>query len=64
MLRSRHEAGVASGARPFIDHPPDHTALPQTACWTPLALDAPLLRVDTAGRDPLPAVLEWLGALG
>lgn len=34
-LRRRHASRVASGARPHIDLPFDHAALPQNACWTP-----------------------------
>lgn len=60
VLQARHDARVASGARPFIDLPMDYTTLPGHCCWTPLGLDAPLLRVDTTGPDALPAVLDWL----
>ena len=46
-LKRRHAARVASGARPHIHQPFDHAQLPENACWFPLTLDAPLLRVDT-----------------
>lgn len=64
VLRDRHAARVASGARPHIDRPLEIANLPDSACWTPLALNAPLLRVDTSAGDPLPGVLAWLQALG
>lgn len=61
-LAEAHGARVASGARPFIDAPMDYATLPEHCCWTPLALDAPLLRVDTTGPDALPDVLAWVRA--
>lgn len=63
VLQRRHAARVASGARPFIDRPIDYAQLPDHCCWTPLALNAPLLRVDTTGPDPLPDVLTWVRSL-
>lgn len=63
VLQARHDARVAAGARPFIDRPMEFRALPDHCCWTPLSLDAPLLRVGTTGRDPLPDVLAWISSL-
>ena len=63
VLRERHAARVASGARPHIDHSFDHATLPESACWTPLALDAPLLRVDTTEPDRLPEIVAWVRGL-
>ncbi|PNY81480.1 AAA family ATPase [Deinococcus koreensis] len=63
VLQSRHDARVASGTRPFIDFPLNYGILPDHWCWTPLSLDAPLLRVDTTGPDPLPGVLTWVRSL-
>ena len=58
-LKRRHAARVASGARPHIDFPFDHEALPENACWHPLALNAPLLRLDTTSPDSLGCALAW-----
>ncbi len=64
ILQARHDARVASGARPVIDRPMDYGTLPGHCCWTPLALDAPLLWVDTTGPDALRDVLAWVRSLG
>jgi len=58
-LKRRHAARVASGNRPHIDQPFDHEALPPEACWAPLALDAPLLRLDTTRSDGFDVALAW-----
>ncbi|GGN41469.1 AAA family ATPase [Deinococcus daejeonensis] len=61
VLQERHDARVASGRRPGIDHPMDYATLPEHFCWTPLNLgDAPCLTVDTTGDDVLPGMLAWL----
>ncbi|MCP2015368.1 putative kinase [Deinococcus sp. HSC-46F16] len=59
-LRRRHAARVASGARPHIDLPFDHAELPESACWTPLALDAPLRRVDTTQPQDTAELARWV----
>ncbi|UQN10603.1 ATP-binding protein (plasmid) [Deinococcus sp. QL22] len=61
VLRERHAARVASGARPGIDLPFDHALAPANWCHTPLALgQVPCLEVDTSLRDPLPEALRWV----
>lgn len=59
-LRRRHAARVASGVRPHIDLPFDHAELPPNACWTPLALDAPLRQVDTTAPYDLTDLARWV----
>ncbi|BDP40370.1 hypothetical protein DAETH_03390 [Deinococcus aetherius] len=59
-LKRRHAERVATGARPHIDQPFDHAELPENACWSPLALDAPLLRVDTTTPLALPNLARWV----
>ncbi|WP_216328331.1 AAA family ATPase [Deinococcus aestuarii] len=59
-LKRRHAERVASGARPHIDLPFDHAELPGNACWSPLALDAALLRVDTTTPLDLPDLARWV----
>jgi len=59
-LRRRHADRVASGARPHIDLPFDHAELPPSACWTPLALAAPLRRVDTTAPHDLTDLARWV----
>lgn len=59
-LRQRHAARVASGARPHIDLPFDHAELPESACWTPLDLDAPLRRVDTTQPQDPAELARWV----
>lgn len=61
-LRRRHAERVASGARPQIDRPFDHAALPESACWTPLDLHAPLLCLDTTQPGTVKRALEWVQA--
>lgn len=63
-LRQRHAARVASGARPHIDLPFDHAELPESACWTPLALDAPLRRVDTTRPQDIANLARWFREQG
>lgn len=58
-LKRRHAGRVAAGTRPHIDLPFDHETLPESACWHPLTLSAPLLRVDTTGPDSLHSALAW-----
>jgi len=61
-LRHRHAERVASGARPQIDRPFDHAQLPESACWTPLDLSAPLLCLDTTQPGTVECALEWVRA--
>ena len=61
-LRRRHAERVASGARPHIDLPFDHADLPEDACWTPLDLSAPLLRLDTTQPGTVERALNWVRA--
>ncbi|MDL2342712.1 ATP-binding protein [Deinococcus sp. MIMF12] len=63
-LRRRHAARVASGARPQIDQPFDHAELPERACWTPLALDGPLRRVDTTQPQDTSDLARWVREQG
>ncbi|MBB5234626.1 AAA family ATPase [Deinococcus budaensis] len=63
-LRQRHAARVASGARPHIDLPFDHAELPHNACWTPLALAAPLRRVDTIQPQDTADLVHWIRQQG
>lgn len=63
-LRRRHAARVASGARPHIDQPFDHARLPESACWTPLALEAPLREVDTTLPHDLTELARWVRVYG
>lgn len=63
-LRRRHAVRVASGARPHIDLPFDHAELPQNACWTPLALSAPLRRVDTTAPHDFTDLAHWVREQG
>lgn len=63
-LRRRHAERVASGARPHIDRPFDHTELPQSACWTPLELGAPLCRVETTVPCDLTELASWVRERG
>ncbi|GGK27730.1 hypothetical protein GCM10008955_21880 [Deinococcus malanensis] len=58
-LKRRHAGRVASGQRPYIDFPFDHETLPDSACWHPLMLNAPLLRLDTTVPDSLHSALAW-----
>lgn len=63
-LGRRHAARVASGARPFIDFPFQHTELSAHAGWEPLDLGAaPLLRVDTAQPELQAQARQWVRAL-
>ncbi|WP_019586514.1 AAA family ATPase [Deinococcus apachensis] len=59
-LGRRHAARVASGMRPHIDQPFDHAELPESACWTPLALSAPLREVDTTFTHDLAELAQWV----
>lgn len=61
-LRRRHAERVASGARPHIDLPFDHADLPENACWTPLELNAPLLRLDTTEAGAVERAWGWVRA--
>ncbi|SMB88466.1 Predicted kinase [Deinococcus hopiensis KR-140] len=61
-LRRRHTERVTSGARPHIDLPFDHAELPPSACWTPLELNGPLLRLDTTCPDPEETARAWVQA--
>jgi predicted kinase len=63
VLRERHAARVAAGARPQIDLPGVHDQLSPQAGWAPLALDAPLLRLDTTRPLDRPALLAWVRML-
>ncbi|WP_221089164.1 AAA family ATPase [Deinococcus aquaedulcis] len=64
VLRARHAARVASGARPGIDLPFEHALAPAHWCHTPLDLGpAPCLQLDTAAGDPLPRALAWVRQL-
>ncbi|WP_227978564.1 hypothetical protein [Deinococcus terrestris] len=55
---------MASGARPHIDLPIDHAELPESTCWTPLALNAPLRRVDTTQPQDSAELARWVREQG
>ncbi|WP_102125541.1 AAA family ATPase [Deinococcus planocerae] len=59
-LRRRHAERVATGEHPHIHQPFAHEELPENACWSPLALNAPLLRVDTTTPLALPDLTRWI----
>lgn len=58
-LKRRQKERVASGRRPRIDLAFDHEELPAQACWHPLDLDAPLLRLDTTLPNSGNVALAW-----
>lgn len=55
-LRRRHASRLARGEQPGIHLPFDHADLPPEACWQPLPLAGPVLRLNTThppgGRRP------------
>lgn len=59
-LSRRHAARVAAGTRPGIDFPFIYEDLPTHACWEPLKLAAPLLRLDTTQPDAVTRALAWV----
>lgn len=61
VLKERHARRVASGKRPYIDMPFEHEELPEDACWEPLDLDSPLLKLDTTLSDSSQRALKWIG---
>lgn len=61
-LRRRHEARVAAGDHPHLYQPLGQAALPEQACWTPLALETPLLQLSTTQATDLNAVTAWMGS--
>ena len=63
-LKRRHERRVAAGERPHIHQAILYESLspeasPQ-ACWEPLTLPAPLLRLDTCAAVDVAQVAHWV----
>ncbi|ULH15472.1 ATP-binding protein [Deinococcus sp. KNUC1210] len=59
-LQRRHDARVALGEHPHIHQTYSMTELPPRACTEPLALDGPLLRLETTVETAQQQAWEWL----